>query len=149
MEPTENALPFIGTWKLLTFESRTSQGDVRYPFGKAPEGSLIYTALGRFAVQLIRTDRPCFANGDQMKGTAEEIKASFEGCIAYYGTYAFDPAGGFVVHHVERSLFPNWDGQGLKRFYELSGNRLRLTTPPTVWGGGGQIVGVLVWERIE
>ena len=149
MELAEKAALFIGTWKLLFFESRTSQGDVRYPFGKAPEGTLIYTASGRFAVQLMGTDRPRFANGDQMKGTAEEIRASFEGCIAYYGTYALDPAGSFVVHQVERSLFPNWDGQGLKRFYELSGNRLKLTTPPTVWGGGGEVVSRLEWERLE
>jgi hypothetical protein len=48
---------------------------------------------------------------------------------------------------VEGSLFPNWEGQKLKRFVELSDNRLTLSTPPTVWGG--EVVGVVLWERVE
>ena len=92
--------------------------------------------------------RPAIAAGDQMKGTADEIRANFEGCIAYYGWYDFEPEAGFVLHHVEASLYPNWEGQALKRFCEFSGNRLTLTTPPTVWGGSGNFVGRLVWERM-
>jgi len=53
-----------------------------------------------------------------------------------------------VVHQVEGSLFPNWEGQGQKRYVELSGHRLKLTTPPTLWGGGEEIVGMIEWERI-
>ena len=49
----------------------------------------------------------------------------------------------------DRAQLPNWEGQQQKRFFELSGNRLKLSTPPTLWGGGGEIVGVLLWERIE
>ena len=143
----ENPVPIVGTWKLVSFESRKDNGDVIYPFGEDAHGSIIYTATGRFAVQLMRTDRPRSKSADQMKGTAEEMGANYKGCIAYYGSYEFDHAGGYVVHHVEGSLFPNWEGQDLKRFYVLSGNRLQLTTPPTLWGGGGEIVGVLEWER--
>ncbi|NIO57697.1 MAG: hypothetical protein GTN72_16250 [Candidatus Latescibacteria bacterium] len=40
-----------------------------------------------------------------------------------------DPEGGFVIHHVESSLFPNWEGHGQKRYVTLSGNRLTLTSP--------------------
>jgi len=83
------------------------------------------------------------------KGTPEEIKANYEGVISYFGPYEFDAEEGFVLHHVEGSLFPNWEGQAQKRFFELSGNRLTLSTPPTLWGGGGEIVAVLTWERIE
>ena len=143
----DNRIPIVGAWKLVSFESRKDNGDVTYPFGQDAQGSIIYTATGRFAVQLLRGARPRFVSADQMKGTAEEIKAGFEGCIAYYGSYEFHPEAGFVVHHVERSLFPNWEGQDLKRFVELAGDRLQLRTPPTVWGGGGAIVGVLEWER--
>jgi hypothetical protein len=83
-----------------------------------------------------------------MQGIAEEIEANYKGFISYYGPYGFDSEKGFVVHHVEGSLFPNWEGQLQKRFFELSGNRLKLSTPPTLWGGG-EVVGVLLWERIE
>jgi len=150
MEPTLNqkSAPIIGTWKLISFEIQRENGEVIYPFGKNAQGSLIYTESGRFSVQLMRPDRPQFASGDQMRGTAEEIKANYEGFISYYGHYEFDRKRGFVIHHVEGSLLPNWERQRQKRFYELSCNRLKLSTPPTLWGGG-EVVGVLIWERIE
>ncbi len=143
-----NAMPIIGVWKLVSFEIRTDKGAVVYPFGEDAQGTIIYTASGHFSVQLLRTHRPHLASGDQLKGTVEEIEANYKGYLSYYGSYDFDRDGGFVVHHVEGSLFPNWEGQGLKRYCELSGNRLTLRTPPTLWGGRGEIVGKLVWERV-
>ena len=140
--------PIIGTWKLISFEIQRENGEVTYPFGKNAQGAVIYTESGRFSVQFMRPNRPQFASRDQMRGTAEEIKTNYEGFVSYYGHYELDRKKGFVIHHVEGSLFPNWEGQRLKRFYELSGNRLKLSTPPTLWGGG-EVVGVLLWERIE
>jgi len=149
MEPTldKKSAPIIGAWKLISFEIHRENGEVTYPFGKNAQGSIIYTESGHMSVQLMRPDRPQFASGDQMKGTTEEIKANYESFISYYGPYEFDSKGGFVIHHVEGSLFPNWEAQRHKRFFELSGNRLKLSTPPLLWGG--KVVGVLLWERIE
>ena len=78
--------PIVGAWRLVTFQSRQDNGAVTYPFGEEAQGTLIYTARGRYAVQLMRATRPRFADPDQMKGTPAEIKASFEGCIAYFGS---------------------------------------------------------------
>ncbi len=137
----------IGAWKLISFEIQKKNEDVTYPFGKNAQGSLIYTDSGRFSAQLMRQARPKFSSGDQMKGTAEEIKENFEGCIAYYGHYELDTENGFIIHHVEGSLFPNWEGGEQIRFFdELSGNRIKLSTPPILLGG--EIVATLVWERI-
>ncbi len=144
---SQNSAPIVGAWKLISFEIRKDDGQVIYPYGEDAQGSIIYTESGRFAAQVARPDRPEIAAGDQMKGTAEEIKANYEGFISYYGPYEFDRENGFVLHHVEGSLFPNWEGQPQKRFFELSGNRLTLSTPPTLWGGG-EIVALLVWERV-
>lgn len=146
--PPGHTVPFIGTWKLVSFEIRTDRGAVVYPFGEDAQGSIIYTASGHFSVQIRRTHRPHFASGDQLKGTVEEIEASYKGYLSYCGLYDFDLNGGFVVHRVEGSLFPNWEGQGLKRYCTFSDNRLTLTTPPTLWGGRGEIIGTLVWERV-
>ena len=146
---SENAPPIVGAWKLISFEIRTTDGGLTYPFGKSAHGSIIYTGSGRFSAQVMRPDRPRFASGDQLKGTADEIKSNYEGFLSYFGSYEFDAQGSFIIHHVEGSLFPNWEGGPQKRFFELKGNRLKLSTPPTLWGGGGEIVGVLVWERIE
>jgi len=148
-DTVENEAPIVGAWRLVSFQSQKDNGAVTYPFGEDVKGTIIYTAHGRFAVQLMRGARPRFADPDQMKGTAEEIKTSFEGCIAYFGHYELQAEAGFVIHHIEGSLFPNWEGQPLKRYCQITGDRLQLTTPPTVWGGGGQIVGLLEWQRIK
>ena len=145
---SQNLAPMVGAWELVSFKIRKANGEVICPYGKNARGSIIYTDSGRFSAQVMRPDRPKFASGDQMKGTAEEIKANYEGYVSYYGSYEFDSENDIVIHHVEGSLFPNWEGQDLKRFFELSGNRLKLNTPPTLWGGGGEVVGTLIWERI-
>jgi hypothetical protein len=148
-KPSENSLPIIGAWKLVSFEIRKADGEVTYPFGENAQGLGIHTKSGRFSGQVMRPDRPRFASGDQMKGTTEEIKSNYEGFISYYGPYEFDAENGLIIHQVEGSLFPNWEGGAQKRFFELKGNQLKLSTPPTLWGGGGEIVAVLLWERIE
>lgn len=143
----KNSSSIIGAWKLISLEIQKENGEVIYPFGKNAQGSIIYTVSGRFSSQVMRPDRPKFASGDQMKGTAEEIKVNYEGTISYYGPYEFDTENNFIIHQVEGSLFPNWEGHEQKRFFELSGNRLKLSTPPYLWGGEG-IVAMLIWERI-
>ncbi len=135
----------VGTWKLVSLEIQRENREVTYLFGKNAQGSLIYTKSGRFSAQVMRPDRPRIASDDQPKGTPDEVKANYEGFVSYYGTYQFNRKEGLIIHHVEGSLFPNWEGQRLKRFVELSGNRLRLTTPPSRWAS--DIVAILRWER--
>ncbi len=140
------AIPLIGVWKLISFEVRREGENPSFPFGVDAKGLLIYTDVGRFSAQLMRSNRPQFVSGDQLKGTVEEINECFKGCISYFGRYEFDANGRFVIHHIESSLFPNWEGTQ-KRFVEISDKRMSLTTPPTVWGGKGAI-GAMIWERV-
>lgn len=144
-----SSIPIVGSWRLLSFELRPETGDPILPFGDDPHGMILYTATGRFSAQLMRSDRPACASEDQMHATISEAEANLKGCISYFGSYTFDPSRGLVLHRVEGSLFPNWEGRSLKRFYKLSGNRLELSTPPAVWGGGGTITGVIEWERLD
>lgn len=140
-------ISIVGAWGLVTFEFRTADGNVIHPFGERARGTIIYTASGRYSAQLIRRDRPRFASGDQMTGTPEEIESSFKGCISYFGSYEVDADQGTIIHHVEGSLFPNMEGGDQKRTFDLSGNRLQLTTQ-SIKFGGEKAVGVLLWERI-
>ena len=141
-------VPIAGAWKLISFEIQKADGEVIYPFGENAQGTIVYAESGRFSVQVMRPGRPQFASGDQMRGTAEEIEANYKGFISYYWRYEFDSEHGFVVHHVEGSLFPNWEGQGQKRFFELSGNRLDLLPEsllgnhwhPLGWSGSETLV---------
>jgi hypothetical protein len=138
----------IGAWRLVSFEFRKADGAVIDPYGEKAYGSIIYTESGRYSAQLMRSDRPRFAIGDQMMGTPAEIEANYKGSISYFGTYQIDAENGFIIHHVESSIFPNMEGTDQKRFFELSEDRLQLTTPP-INLDGEKAVGVLVWEKVE
>jgi lipocalin-like protein len=140
-------LSFIGAWKLISFEFRKDDGESIYPFGERALGSIIYTEAGRYSAQLMRVDRPRFVVPDQMRGTAEEIEASYRGCISYFGSYEVDSENSFIIHRVEGSLFPNMEGSNQIRIFELSGDHMQLTTPPFKLDGE-QAIGILQWKRI-
>ena len=136
----------LGVWDLVLFETHLSDARVIHPFGQDVVGRLTYDADGHMSGQIMRRDRAAFASGDLLNGTSEEVRAAFEGYIAYYGTYEVREEEGSVVHHVEASLFPNWIGGDQVRFFELSDERLTITTAPLVFAGGESTT-VLVWQR--
>ncbi len=145
MERSEH---LCGTWRLVSFETRLSGGETLYPFGKSVKGLLIYTKGGYMSGKLMPAERSHFASTDLLKAAPAEIKNAFASFIGYYGKYEIDSERDVVSHHVEGSLFPNWEGQVQERFFELKGTQLTLTTPPMPYGKQ-TAVGVLIWERIE
>jgi hypothetical protein len=139
---------FVGVWRLVSFAFHREDGTIIHPFGEKARGLIIYTESGRYSAQLMRVDRLKFESGDQMKGSVEEIEASYNGSISYFGTYEVDLENGFIVHYVESSIFPNMEGTNQVRLFEFSGNRLQLRTPP-IRLDGEKAVGVLIWEKVE
>lgn len=114
-----------------SLDMKSLEGEVFHPYGEAPQGMLIYDASGYMSVVLMRPGRPKFLGGDPLSGTAEELKEAFEGFDAYSGRYEVDLEKGIVTHHLEACRFPNWEGTDQVRYFELSGDRLVLSTPPT------------------
>ena len=47
---------FVGAWKLVSFERKTTAGEVTYPMGVNPVGRLTYDAFGRMSAQIMRPD---------------------------------------------------------------------------------------------
>ncbi len=137
---------FVGTWQLIASEFRRLDGTSLYPYGPDASGTLYYDAAGNMAVQLMRADRPLFAAGDRQQGTPEEIRAAFDGYLAYFGRYEVDEAAKIVIHHIVGCSFPNWIGQPQKRFFAFASNQLTLSTPPLPVGGT-TIIGMLQWQR--
>jgi len=82
-----------------------------------------------------------------MRGAANEIEASYKGCISYFGSYEEDRENGFIIHLVAASLFPNMEGSNQIRMFDLSGDRLQLRTPPFKLDGE-RAIGILQWTRI-
>ena len=138
----------LGTWKLVSCGGYWSDGRVTYPYGENPEGLLVYDSGGHFSGQLQGQGRPLFESGNLLKGAPEEIKAAFEGYVAYYGTYEVDEEAGSLTHHVQGSLFPNGVGNTQTRLYEFKDEKLSLTTLPFV-GKRNQLTLTLLWERSD
>jgi hypothetical protein len=139
---------FIGTWNLVSCEARSSEGDVRYPYGENPKGKLMYDASGSMSATLMSQGRPHFESNDLIRGTPEEIKAAFEGFTGYCGSYTIDEEKQTVTHHLEVSWFPNWENTSQVRLYKFSDNRLQLDTEPRPSRRASWTLS-LVWEKEE
>jgi hypothetical protein len=81
----QSAPNFVGAWRLVSYESRDSAGGVQYPLGQGAVGQLLFDANGHMSAMLMKPDRPLFASHDLHRGTDAEVRAAFDGFIAYFG----------------------------------------------------------------
>jgi hypothetical protein len=140
-----NEQDFVGTWRLVSWEARTSDGNVTHPFGEDACGFIMYSPDGYVSVVIFRADRELFGTPDILAGREEQLAAAARSYISYAGR--FEVLGGRVCHFVEASLFPDWVGGTQERLYEFDGDRLTLSTDPMLLGGE-QVRAMLVWERV-
>jgi hypothetical protein len=134
----------VGSWRLKRWETVAADGRVTCPLGPDAVGYLIYTVDGYMSVAMMRAARPSFTGDDLLAGTPVERAAAAAGYVGYSGHY--EVGDGVIVHHVAVSLFPNWVGTDQRRFAEVAGNELTITTGPLRIGG--ETISRLVWERV-
>ena len=128
---------------IISFERKSEDGHVDYPYGEKLVGRIIYDKAGRMSAQLMRPGRrSTVASGAPFDdGTSnEEIREAVNGFFAYFGAFDVDESAHTVIHHVEACIVPSWVGTDLKRTYRFNANRLALTA-------GSTSVLELVWER--
>ena len=107
----------------------------------------MYDGQGSFSGQIMAQERSPFAMGNLLKGSNDEVRAAFQGYVAYYGTYAVDEAKRMMLHQVEGSFFPNWIGeQQIREFAFTDDGSLELRTLP-IKGSRADLTVVLLWER--
>lgn len=128
--------PLVGTWKLLSGETRTQDGQVDYPYGAEPVGYITYNDQGYVFVGIMKADRSRFALEDRWLASAAETKAAFLSHIGYCGR-----------HNIEVCSSPNWTGGTQERFFDLDGDRLSLSTAPFPQRGEMRS-SYLIWERV-
>jgi hypothetical protein len=120
----------IGTWTLVSWESRNAEGAIARLFGAHPKGIAVFDASGRYVITVMRSDRANFAIDDFAQigqSTAQENQATARGTIAYFGTYAVNEDDRTIAIHVEASSFPNWNGTDQERSFEVVDDKLTLT----------------------
>ena len=140
----------VGTWKLVSIEEHDASGKLVEPvdFGPEPAGMLTYDASGHMAAQAMRRGRPRLSSEDVHRATPAEAKTAFVGYAAYFGTYEVRESKGLVIHHVEGSLLPNWEGGEQRRKFTLSGDKLILEPPPFK-ANGEKHSRRLTWQRVQ
>ena len=133
--------PFVGTWKLVSWEVTQPDGTVQYLYGKEVVGYLIYTADGYMAAEIMDPDRqqsdpsfPLELAAAQTLPEPDRVRA-YSTYLSYCGTYTVD--GDTVIHHVEAGLIPSWTGSEQVRPFRFELGRLII-------GAGNQ---KLTWER--
>jgi hypothetical protein len=137
-----------GSWKLVSW-TRLVDGVEDYGMlGADPLGLILYAPDGRVFASLMRRQRSNFATDDLAATSVEERAAAYEGYVGYCGRYTVNEAGGSVAHHIELSSYPNWTGTVQTRFVENIGERMKLSTPPSLRGGKAAAV-ILTWVRAD
>ena len=120
----------VGTWAYVSVVVQRADGTKVETFGPNPQGRIIFTADGRYALLLVRPDLPKIASKDRLTGTAEENNAVAKGVLAHFGTYSVNAADSSFTLHVEASSFANDNGTDQKRMVtSFTGDELKWTNP--------------------
>ena len=145
----------VGSWRLLSRESRRENGQVETDQGLStlPLGVLIYDQSGHVAAQLSRRDRTVSmfreecAVAAETKGTPDTAQTVL-GYDAYFGTYTLNEKEGIVTHHLEAAIWPGDIGKNIDRHFTISGDRLTIKFNTTT-REGVKVTRTLVWERMR
>jgi hypothetical protein len=135
--------PFVGTWKLISIETRGPDGAIApgpNPVGGVnPTGTVMYDAAGHVSLQIMPSGRPASLNILQPL-SPEQAKEALFGYIAYYGTYTLDQRARVMHIHFDGSLNPSMVGTNGERYYEFNGNRMKFRAGANT---------TLSWERVR
>lgn len=120
------ARDLIGTWELLSWKQRSSDGTIKYPMGETPVGLLIYDGMGNFSLQIMDDFRPTFEEGyDQT--SLEELKSVYKTYSAMFGRYTIDTSAKTIDIQVRGITNPSYLSSELTRYYKLKGDTLILS----------------------
>jgi hypothetical protein len=122
------AEPIVGTYRLAVYSQH----------GDEPTGRISYDAAGRMWAMIFPPGREPVTQ----QSTAEEVRTTMRGVIAYYGTYTVDEATSRVIHHVEAASNPAWIGDDFVRWYRLEAGDLWISL-------NDEFENPLFWERLS
>lgn len=137
----------VGSWRLVSYEDKSPNGQSLYPYGKEPRGLLIYDASGNMSIQLMKMPHPKVASGDDSKVTAEEKQALYDAYVAYFGKYTVDLEKGVIIHRVEGDLADVYIGSDEERPFVLRADTLILAPHWSV--DGRDWTGIRVFKRAQ
>jgi hypothetical protein len=144
---------FPGFYKLLYTDSYRMKDGKEIFHGdrvetRANTSWIIYTPTGHMMVHLM--DNKGRAEYAGAQATPAEALAAYRSYSGYFGRFTtyenYNPP--FVLHNQQGTLRPGGENDATKRFYQFTGNVLRLGTPPNVNAAGESAGGHLYWEKL-
>ena len=143
---------FVGFHRLL-YTDRYREKDGQQIFHgerneeRAGTSYIIYTPTGHMMVHLMHKEgRTKYAGAQPTPEEALNAYQSYNGYFGRFNTYE-NHTPRFLMHNQQGSLRPARDVDATKRFYEFTGNILRLGGPPSLNEAGDMEGGHLYWER--
>jgi hypothetical protein len=111
----------LGVWRLVSAQVHMENNDrVIDVHGQNPLGRVIFEPSGRMMAIVTNSNRVAPTND---VGSA----ALYRGMTAYTGRYSIQ--GNVVITKLDVAWHPDWESTEQKRFVELSGDKLTLSTP--------------------
>jgi hypothetical protein len=137
------ANPLLGTWRLKKYVVTTATGERPTPYGDHPTGYLSYSADGRMQVIVAASGRIAL---DGVGSLDNDRVSLYDTMFAYAGTYSIEVDK--IIHHVDISWNEAWTGTDQSRLFELTGNRLTLTTRIPDPATGTESHYAAEWEKV-
>jgi len=138
----------IGTWRLVSYETRGEDGSIAHPMGQDLAGFILYTTDGYMSANLMVPGRPAYTGGGANTATSAELAAAAIGYFGYAGRFEVDEAKRAVTHTLEVALVPNLVGSTQLRYVTIEGSRLALRGDTGQWGGR-LATPIITWERVR
>jgi len=138
----------LGAWRLDSAVEVFDDGERRDEFGPNPSGYLCYNAASIVSATLGDTARPATSAADPQSGSADDYEKMARHFIAYAGPFRVDVGNETVTHHVDVSLFPNWQGHDQVRRVTVDGGRLSITASDRTAPDGRTFHSELIWLRV-
>ena len=128
MSSGSDASRLIGTWRQLSGTMVEEGSNVsKSNLSAAPNGCVNFCADGR--LMLLSTDSARKKPAGEVP-TPAEAEALYRSMIAYAGSYKVE--GNKVTYDLDITWNESWKGTKQVRFWEVSGDRLTVTTPEIV-----------------
>ena len=119
-----NKADILGRWQIVSWCQEYDDGRVVFPMGQHLQGFIDYGAQGMFLV-IEKTERARFTSGGQWSACDAEKASAYSSYMSYAGDYEVDDE--MVIHHVQHSLYPDWEGGVQQRRASLNDELLCLS----------------------
>jgi hypothetical protein len=129
----------VGSWSIIRNCEEFQDGKKNCsPFGENMKGLLMFDA-NSFSLQMI--------GGDRAK--SPDPRTPVGPLVAYFGTYSVSDADKILTYHIERSTWPNFEGQDQKRIVTIKGDEMSYKSVAPISSPQGPFVPNLEFKRIK